>query len=91
MSQQLEAPNNSSQTSFESTVTEKELEVLNNGDNIQERLPKESPVEGPGFVTAFDTNMVTWDGPNDPSNPQNWSTKYKWFTTVVPIIMSINV
>lgn len=38
-----------------------------------------------------DPNMVTWDGPDDPTNPQNWSTGYKWFITIVCGIMTINV
>ncbi|KAG8922392.1 hypothetical protein FRC00_007490 [Tulasnella sp. 408] len=25
-----------------------------------------------------DPNVVTWDGPDDPANPQNWSGKKKW-------------
>ena len=33
------------------------------------------------------SNMVTWDGPNDPRNPRNWSVKYRWFVTV---LVSIN-
>lgn len=38
-----------------------------------------------------DPNMVTWDGPDDPSNPQNWSTKRKWIITMTCIIMTVNV
>ena len=40
---------------------------------------------------TVDANMITWDGPNDLSNPQNWSIKYKWLVTVVCTIMTINV
>lgn len=30
-----------------------------------------------------DPNLVTWDGPDDPTNPQNWSFWYKsWLTAV---------
>lgn len=25
-----------------------------------------------------DPNIVTWDGPNDPANPMNWSEALKW-------------
>ncbi|KAF8649063.1 hypothetical protein AX16_006036 [Volvariella volvacea WC 439] len=38
-----------------------------------------------------DPNLVTWDGPNDPANPQNWSVSYKWFLTLVCAAMTINV
>jgi len=27
---------------------------------------------------ASDPNIVDWDGPEDPSNPMNWSQKRKW-------------
>ncbi|KZF20456.1 MFS multidrug transporter-like protein [Xylona heveae TC161] len=30
-----------------------------------------------------DPNLVTWDGPNDPSNPKNWTIKKKWAATFV--------
>lgn len=64
------------------------------GDDIHEPPPKEFLVKGPSLVqseTTVDANMITWDGPNDPSNPQNWSMKYKWLVTVVCTVMTINV
>ena len=66
------------------------------GDDIHEPLPKEflQVVGGPSLVqseTTLDTNMVTWDSPNDLLNPQNWSIKYKWFVTFVCTIITINV
>ncbi|KAI9837946.1 MAG: hypothetical protein M1837_002654 [Sclerophora amabilis] len=30
-----------------------------------------------------DPNLVTWDGPEDPANPKNWSVKKKWAATFV--------
>ncbi|KAE9387802.1 hypothetical protein BT96DRAFT_1025719 [Gymnopus androsaceus JB14] len=27
--------------------------------------------------------IVDWDGPNDPSNPKNWSFRRKWAATFV--------
>lgn len=30
-----------------------------------------------------DPNLVTWDGPNDPENPKNWSLGRKWAATFV--------
>ena len=32
--------------------------------------------------TQWDNNVVGWDGPNDPLNPQNWSKSKKYTTTV---------
>ena len=62
------------------------------GDDIHEPTPKE--FGGPNLVqseTSIDANMITWDSPNDPSNPQNWSIKYKWFVTLVCTVITINV
>ncbi|KAF5001457.1 hypothetical protein FGRMN_1053 [Fusarium graminum] len=36
--------------------------------------------EGP---TIDDPNIVNWDGPDDPANPQNWSMKKKTITVVI--------
>lgn len=30
-----------------------------------------------------DPNLVSWDGPDDPANPKNWSFKMKWAATIV--------
>lgn len=30
-----------------------------------------------------DTNQISWDGPDDPENPKNWSFKRKWAATIV--------
>jgi hypothetical protein len=58
------------------------------GDDPQEpRLEKKatSPQEGKYL------NVVTWDGPDDPANPRNWSTSYKLFITVLCCMTTLNV
>ena len=63
-------------------------------DDIHEPPAKGLLDGGPNLVqsvTTLDPNMITWDGPNDPSNPQNWSIKYKWFVTIVCTVITINV
>lgn len=36
---------------------------------------------------AEKSNIVDWDGPNDPENPMNWSFFRKWFTvTLVSVV-----
>ncbi|KAH7392897.1 MFS multidrug transporter-like protein [Pyrenochaeta sp. MPI-SDFR-AT-0127] len=43
----------------------------------------------PGYQTVEEALMieqdiiVTWDGPNDPQNPLNWSQKRKWVVTIL--------
>lgn len=38
-----------------------------------------------------ESHLVSWDGPQDPQNPQHWSRRYKWFVTVLMSILSVNV
>ncbi|PVH94531.1 MFS multidrug transporter-like protein [Periconia macrospinosa] len=33
--------------------------------------------------------IISWNGPDDPENPFNWSVKYKWFLTVTVCFISI--
>jgi len=37
------------------------------------------------------TDLVDWDGPNDPENPQNWSRKYRWYTIMILAFMTFVV
>jgi MFS transporter, DHA1 family, multidrug resistance protein len=38
-----------------------------------------------------DPNVVTWDGPEDPENPKNWSFRYRWCITILCTVMTLNV
>ncbi|PNY28265.1 major facilitator superfamily transporter [Tolypocladium capitatum] len=38
-----------------------------------------------------DPNVVDWDGPDDPANPQNWSHLWKWGNIVVLAVITFNV
>ena len=72
------------------------------GDDPHEppTLGKETPFSPTTTVTSRspspkvdgkDPDKVTWDGPDDPQNPQNWSNRYRWFITISCLIMTINV
>ncbi|KAJ7574548.1 MFS polyamine transporter [Mycena floridula] len=37
------------------------------------------------------TNQVTWDGKDDPENPQNWPVRQKWIVTILCSLMTMNV
>lgn len=74
-------------------------ELTSRGEEEIERYGGDEPRDPPTKVEsvavpalpAADPNMVQWDGPDDPENPQNWSTSYKWLLTMVCIIMTVNV
>ncbi|KAL5414368.1 hypothetical protein PMIN06_002347 [Paraphaeosphaeria minitans] len=34
-------------------------------------------------ATEKDPNLIEWDGPEDPENPQNWGRGYKWLITSI--------
>lgn len=64
------------------------------GDDPHEPEPKSEVNNQPALPLPqpkTDLNMITWDGPNDPENPQSWSIKKKWAITMVCIIMTVNV
>ena len=44
-----------------------------------------------GSQTEGTREFVTWDGPNDPENPKNWSYAYKWWITIIMCILSLDV
>jgi hypothetical protein len=65
------------------------------GSNASEEVPKDL---GPCFsamsahsFSSPDSNVITWDGPDDPDNPKNWSYCYKWFVTLICILLTLNV
>jgi DHA1 family multidrug resistance protein-like MFS transporter len=54
---------------------------------------KESPAAGKPcqLPPPADPDLVAWDGPNDPENPQNWSFKKKVSLTALVIVLTVNV
>lgn len=46
-----------------------------------------------GFETTDDEirdpNVVSWDGPNDPENPMNWTDRKKWTSIAVLSVMTL--
>ncbi|GIZ48759.1 hypothetical protein CKM354_001180900 [Cercospora kikuchii] len=38
-------------------------------------------------TSSQDPNIVDWDGPNDPANPRNWTTKAKLTNTALVIVL----
>jgi hypothetical protein len=49
--------------------------------------PSPSPLPAPKDKSGPD--IVTWDDPNDPANPRNWSVKYRWFLTLLISIINL--
>jgi MFS family permease len=43
-----------------------------------------------GMPAYKDIEIHTWDGPDDPENPFNWGTRYKWLLTITVCFMSVN-
>ncbi|KAI9457468.1 MFS polyamine transporter [Lactarius psammicola] len=63
------------------------------GDNSRDPQLKEPEAPRLPFLPKpnTDPNLVAWDGPDDPANPQNWSFRYKlWLTAVcTPMIIAV--
>jgi hypothetical protein len=49
-------------------------------------------LEAPPPVNELgEAKPVSWDGPHDPENPQNWSASRKWLVMFVNSIITVNV
>ncbi|KAG7450861.1 MFS general substrate transporter [Guyanagaster necrorhizus] len=63
-----------------------------NDSECKEIHPRHPRVVNHILHTAHaDPNMVTWDGPDDPMNPQNWPNSKKWVVTVVSVNLALSV
>jgi DHA1 family multidrug resistance protein-like MFS transporter len=63
-------------------------EQANGGDEEKkEGLPAHS-IFSPS--ATLDNNLVGWDGPDDPQNPQNWGFGRKCFITFCCILMALD-
>nr|GAT53755.1 MFS general substrate transporter [Mycena chlorophos] len=79
-----------------SPVLERELEndeeeIHQYGGDAPHEPQAKSPALAPQLPSPRDPEEVTWDGPDDPTNPYNWSDKRKWQVTLTCIIMTVNV
>lgn len=53
-------------------------------DHTNEDLETGQPIASHADDTSkTDPHLVTWDGPDDPEDPKNWSRKEKWIMTVL--------
>ncbi|KAG5644442.1 hypothetical protein DXG03_008537 [Asterophora parasitica] len=81
------------QSPLERELTRDELRIEKYGGS-DIRDPPEQRTDGapePEPEQDEKANQVSWDGPNDMSNPQNWSTRRKWFITFGCALMTVNV
>ncbi|KAJ5771190.1 uncharacterized protein N7511_003241 [Penicillium nucicola] len=60
-------------------VNERDLD-LEKGDAQHPELEKSRTAKS--NRSRHDPTLVTWDGPDDPENPKNWSNKKKWAATI---------
>jgi hypothetical protein len=86
-----------SNPSLEEEIVCDESSIKNHGsDDIYPPLPKSleaalpTPAAAPEHPVP-DPYLVTWDGQNDPENPQAWSVRRKWTITVANTLMTLCV
>ncbi|KAI0296924.1 MFS polyamine transporter [Multifurca ochricompacta] len=65
---------------------EQQLEAVVGGDSLSK-----SSAPGSSQKSESALEFVTWDGPDDPQNPKNWSYAYKWWVTLVVCIICLDV
>lgn len=75
-----------------SAQAEDDVESGKYGDHsLYETLPDE-PVptkDAGGEYMAIDPELVSWDGPDDPQNPRNWSNSQRVFQTAIVALYSL--
>ena len=68
----------------EEAIERGEVEVDEVRMGIRDTRDLGSSLEKKQTTRSFkDPNLVSWDGPDDPANPKNWSFKMKWAATIV--------
>ncbi|KAF9048119.1 MFS polyamine transporter [Hymenopellis radicata] len=78
-------------SSLDEEIAEDERRIEKYGGNdINEPEPK-IPHPLAFLSPPQDPNMISWDGPEDQGNPQNWSQRRKWMVTFICVVMSVNV
>jgi DHA1 family multidrug resistance protein-like MFS transporter len=55
--------------------------TLNDSNNVLSDIEKGQNSDAPA-QTKDDSHLVVFDGPNDPDNPKNWTTKRRWAITI---------
>src|SRR5882762_2856047 len=93
----MEAPNILSRRSSQSVAdgeSEHELEEKS-PPSVASHSPTDSSLldrggtPTPTPMEASPPEYLTWDGPNDPENPFNWSVAYKCWSTAVIIALCL--
>ena len=85
-------PNQILDTRIEEGLHREELRAEQyGGDDPQEPLPKEGGNIPIPAESESDPYKVDWDGPDDPTNPQNWTLRRKWALTALCTLMTVNV
>lgn len=83
-------PLNESHVDAEATIKETfqtPLEANDNDNKTDVESAQNEPL--PEKPTEKDPNLVEWDGPDDPENPQNFSRRRKWTITVIMSLMTM--
>lgn len=83
-----------SQEDFEKEIAREENAfAMYGGDDPHEPSPREDDAhtEVHHSEEKPDPWKVQWNGPDDQTNPQNWSKTYKWFLTALCCLLTVNV
>ncbi|KGO66960.1 Major facilitator superfamily domain, general substrate transporter [Penicillium italicum] len=83
---QIELPVTETPSPVEKPVATKEQQKSGLMANIGRMFNQDVREEMPAYK---DIEIRTWDGPDDPENPFNWSLRYKWLLTITVCFISI--
>lgn len=69
-------------TLHEPTTESVQISPSASTNKVNNDVEKQDPQpEVPTPTPQVDPHLITWSGPDDPTNPQNWSFKYKIWVT----------
>ena len=77
-------------TLYEFSIDDPEAASTEFGSRVDAYGPDSSETPTP-VNEPVETKPVSWDGPNDQKNPQNWSASKKWLVMSVNAITTVNV
>jgi hypothetical protein len=74
--------------------TEREIKMYG-ADDPQELLPKDHVRPSSSLPVATSPakglSKISWDGNDDPGNPQNWPYSKRWRITFICMLLTVNV
>ena len=78
-------------TLHEPSADDPQVVAAESEQDICTRSPDSSETAPTQVNELAEASPVSWEGPHDPKNPQNWSTSKKWLVMSVNAAVTVNM